>query len=63
MQALAAHKRDLELQKVEQQQKLAQYFEKNTRTNRHHEQWTTEGYYEKANREAELFSERKIRAV
>lgn len=63
LQALAAQRRDRELQRVEELKKVANYFEANTNKSRRHEQWTTEGYYEKANREAELLSERKIRAV
>ncbi|XP_053617539.1 trichoplein keratin filament-binding protein-like [Plodia interpunctella] len=63
LQALAAQRRDNELRKAEELKKVANYFEANTNKSRHHEQWTTEGYYEKANREAELLSERKIRAA
>ncbi|XP_045503655.1 trichoplein keratin filament-binding protein [Colias croceus] len=63
LQALAAQKRDNELRRAEELKKVANYFEKNTNKSRHHEQWTTEGYYEKAKREAELLSERKIRAA
>ncbi|KAJ0173046.1 hypothetical protein K1T71_011222 [Dendrolimus kikuchii] len=63
LQALAAQRRDKELQRAEELKKVANYFVANTNKSRHHEQWTTEGYYEKANREAELLSERKIRAA
>ncbi|XP_049879634.1 trichoplein keratin filament-binding protein-like [Pectinophora gossypiella] len=63
LQAMAAQKRDNELRRAEEMKKVANYFELNTNKSRHHEQWTTEGYYERANKEAELFSERKIRAA
>uniref|UniRef100_A0A2A4J0N7 Trichoplein keratin filament-binding protein n=1 Tax=Heliothis virescens TaxID=7102 RepID=A0A2A4J0N7_HELVI len=63
MQALAAQRRDNEFKRAEELKKVASYFERNTTKSRHHEQWTTEGYYEKANREAELLSQQKIRAV
>ncbi|XP_028176036.1 trichoplein keratin filament-binding protein-like isoform X2 [Ostrinia furnacalis] len=61
--ALAAQRRDNELRKAEELKKIANYFEANTNKSRHHEQWTTEGYYEKANKEAVELSERKIRAA
>ncbi|XP_026740572.1 trichoplein keratin filament-binding protein-like [Trichoplusia ni] len=61
LQALAAQRRDNELKKAEELQKVAAYFENSTNKSRHHEQWTTEGYYEKANKEAELLSQKKIR--
>lgn len=63
LQALAAQKRDNELRKAEELKKVANYFELNTNKSRHHEQWTTEGYYEKANKEAELLSIKKIRSA
>ncbi|XP_072934462.1 trichoplein keratin filament-binding protein-like [Epargyreus clarus] len=63
LQALAAQRRDNELRRVEERKKVASYFELNTNNSRHHEQWTTEGYYERANKEAELLSEKKIRAA
>lgn len=63
MQVLAAQKRDTELRRYEQCQKVADYFESNTRTSRHHEQWTTQGYYERANKEAVQLSEKKIKAA
>ncbi|CAH1641185.1 unnamed protein product [Spodoptera littoralis] len=63
LQALAAQRRDNELKRAEELKKVATYFETNTNKSRHHEQWTTEGYYEKANKEAELLSQRKIRAA
>nr|XP_013189573.1 unnamed protein product [Amyelois transitella] len=63
LQALAAQRRDNELRKAEELKKVAHYFEANTNNSKHHEQWTTEGYYERANREAELLSEKKIRAA
>ncbi|XP_034827520.1 trichoplein keratin filament-binding protein-like [Maniola hyperantus] len=63
LQAIAAQKRDNELRRAEELKKVASYFELNTNKSRHHEQWTTEGYYERANKEAELLSEKKIRAA
>ncbi|CAH0402778.1 unnamed protein product [Chilo suppressalis] len=63
LQALAAQRRDNELRRAEELRKIADYFEAHTNKSRHHEQWTTEGYYERANREAELLSEKKIRAA
>ncbi|KAL4711882.1 hypothetical protein ACJJTC_006051 [Scirpophaga incertulas] len=63
LQALAAQRRDNELRRAEELKKVAKYFEANTNKSRHHEQWTTEGYYEKANKEAILLSEKKIRAA
>ncbi|XP_059050674.1 trichoplein keratin filament-binding protein-like [Achroia grisella] len=63
LQALAAQRRDNELRRAEELKKVANYFEANTNKTRHHEQWTTEGYYEKANKEAEMLSQRKIRAA
>ncbi|XP_046964420.1 trichoplein keratin filament-binding protein-like [Vanessa cardui] len=63
LQALAAQKRDNELRRAEELKKVASYFELNTNKSRHHEQWTTEGYYERANKEAGLLSEKKIRAA
>ncbi|KAF9805777.1 hypothetical protein SFRURICE_009409 [Spodoptera frugiperda] len=63
LQALAAQRRDNEIKRAEELKKVATYFETNTNKSRHHEQWTTEGYYEKANKEAELLSQRKIRAA
>lgn len=63
LQALAAQRKDNELRKAEELKKVANYFEKNTNKSRHHEAWTTEDYYERANREAELLSNRKIRAA
>ncbi|CAB3246282.1 unnamed protein product [Arctia plantaginis] len=63
LQALAAQRRDNELRRAEELRKVANYFETNTNKTRHHEQWTTEGYYEKANKEAEQLGQRKIRAA
>lgn len=63
LQALAAQRRDNVLRRAEELQKVAQYFEANTNKSRHHEQWTTEGYYERANKEAELLRQQKIRAA
>lgn len=63
LQAMAAQRRDNELKRAEELKKVATYFENSTNKSRHHEQWTTEGYYEKANKEAELLSQRKIRTV
>ncbi|XP_075984052.1 trichoplein keratin filament-binding protein isoform X2 [Anticarsia gemmatalis] len=63
LQALAAQRRDNELRRAEELKRVANYFESNTNKSRHHEQWTTEGYYEKANKEAEELSQRKIRAA
>lgn len=63
LQALAAQRRDNEMRKAEELKKVASYFELNTNNSRHHEQWTTAGYYEKANKEAELLSERKVKAA
>ncbi|KAG6446866.1 LOW QUALITY PROTEIN: trichoplein keratin filament-binding protein [Manduca sexta] len=63
LQALAAQRRDNELRRAEELQRVAHYFEANTNKSRHHEQWTTEGYYEKANKEADLLRDKKIRAV
>lgn len=63
LQAIAAQKRDNELRRAEELKKVASYFELNTNKSRHHEQWTTQGYYERANKEAELLSEKKIRAA
>ncbi|KAJ8712992.1 hypothetical protein PYW08_008296 [Mythimna loreyi] len=62
LQARAAQRRDNELKRAEELQKVAAYFETNTNNTRHHEQWTTEGYYEKANKEAEMLIQRRIRA-
>ncbi|KAL0818253.1 hypothetical protein ABMA28_008746 [Loxostege sticticalis] len=61
--ALSAQRRDNELRRAEELKKIANYFEANTNKSRHHEQWTTEGYYEKANKEAVQLSEQKIRAA
>ncbi|XP_026314278.1 trichoplein keratin filament-binding protein isoform X2 [Hyposmocoma kahamanoa] len=63
LQELAAQRRDNELRKSEEQKKVASYFELSTAKSKHHEQWTTQGYYERANKEAELLSERKIKAA
>ncbi|XP_023943868.2 trichoplein keratin filament-binding protein [Bicyclus anynana] len=63
LQAIAAQKRDNVLRRAEELKKVASYFELNTNKSRHHEQWTTEGYYERANKEAELLSEKKIRVA
>lgn len=63
LQALAAQKRDNELRRAEELKKVATYFEINTNQSRHHEQWTTESYYEKAKKEAELLSSKKIRTA
>ncbi|KAI8442246.1 hypothetical protein MSG28_005817 [Choristoneura fumiferana] len=63
LQAIAAQRRDTELRRAEELQKVADYFEANTNKSRHHEQWTTEGYYERANKEAEMLSARKLRAI
>ncbi|CAH0713787.1 unnamed protein product, partial [Brenthis ino] len=63
LQAIAAQRRDNELRRAEELKKVANYFELNTNKSRHHEQWTTEGYYEKAKKEAELLSEKKIRTA
>ncbi|XP_045486973.1 trichoplein keratin filament-binding protein isoform X1 [Pieris rapae] len=63
LQAIAARKRDNELRKADELRKVASYFEKNTHKSRHHENWTTEDYYEKAKKEADILSEKKIRAV
>ncbi|KAM3963829.1 trichoplein keratin filament-binding protein [Aphomia sociella] len=63
LQALAAQRRDNELRRAEELKKVANYFEANTNKTRHHEQWTTEGYYERANKDAEMLSQRKIRAA
>lgn len=63
LQAIAAQRRDNELRRAQELQKVANYFESNTNKSRHHEQWTTEGYYERANREAELLSQKKIRTA
>ncbi|XP_063388986.1 cilia- and flagella-associated protein 53-like [Cydia fagiglandana] len=62
-QALAAQRRDNELRRAEELQKVANYFESNTNRSRHHEQWTAEGYYVKAKKEAELYSTKKVRAI
>ncbi|CAG9559079.1 unnamed protein product [Danaus chrysippus] len=63
LQALAAQKRDNEIRRAEEVKKVANYFEINTNKSRHHEQWTTEGYYERAKKESELLSEKKIKAA
>ncbi|XP_050677374.1 trichoplein keratin filament-binding protein-like [Leptidea sinapis] len=63
LQALAAQKRDNELRRSEELKKVASYFELNTNKSKHHECWTTEEYYEKARKEAQLLSERKIKQV
>lgn len=63
LQALAAQRRDNELKRAEELKKVATYYESNTNKTKRHEQWTTEGYYEKANKQAELLSQKKIRAA
>lgn len=63
LQELAAQRRDNDLRKSEEQKRVANYFERSTAKSKHHEQWTTQGYYERANKEAELLSERKIKAA
>lgn len=63
LQALAAQKRDNELRRTEELKRVANYFESNTNKSRHHEQWTTEDYYERANRESEILHKKKMRAV
>ncbi|CAK1541600.1 unnamed protein product [Leptosia nina] len=63
LQAIAAQKRDNELRRAEELRKVATYFEKNTNKTRHHENWTTADYYEKAKKEADLLSAKKIRAL
>ncbi|VVC95892.1 unnamed protein product, partial [Leptidea sinapis] len=63
LQALAAQKRDNELRRSEELKKVASYFELNTNKSKHHECWTTEEYYEKARKEAQLLSERKIKEL
>ncbi|CAH2093835.1 unnamed protein product [Euphydryas editha] len=63
LQALAAQKRDNELRRAEELKKVATYFELNTNKSKHHEQWTTEDYYERAKKEAELLSEKKIKTA
>lgn len=61
LQALAAQRRDNELRKAEELRRVANYFEANTNKSRHHEAWTTEGYYEQANKDAEMLNNKKIR--
>ncbi|GBP74719.1 hypothetical protein EVAR_103553_1 [Eumeta japonica] len=63
LQALAAHRRDAELRKAEELKKVAHYFEKNTRASKLHEQWTTQDYYERATKDAELLNEKKTKSV
>ncbi|CAG5044326.1 unnamed protein product [Parnassius apollo] len=63
LQALAAQRRDNELRRAEELKRVANYFETHTNKSRHHEQWTTEDYYERANREAEILNEKKKRAA
>ncbi|XP_068623693.1 trichoplein keratin filament-binding protein-like isoform X2 [Battus philenor] len=63
LQALAAQRRDNELRRAEELRKVANYYESNTNKTKHHEQWTTEGYYERANKEAEILNQKKIRAA
>ncbi|KAJ2942862.1 hypothetical protein O0L34_g15052 [Tuta absoluta] len=63
MQILAAQKRDNEIRKAEELKKVASYFEKHTNKSRHHELWTDKDYYEKAQKEADLLSQRKIKAA
>ncbi|CAH2052049.1 unnamed protein product, partial [Iphiclides podalirius] len=63
LQALAAQKRDNELRRTEELKRVASYFESNTNKSKHHEQWTTEDYYERANKEAEILRQKKMRAA
>lgn len=63
LQAIAAQKRDNELRRAEELQKVATYFQKNTNKSKHHETWTTQDYYEKAKKDAELLSKKKIQTV
>ncbi|XP_014356301.2 trichoplein keratin filament-binding protein [Papilio machaon] len=63
LQALAAQRRDNERRKAEELRKIADYFETNTNKSRHHELWTTEDYYERAKKEAEILRQKKMRSA
>ncbi|XP_041972039.1 trichoplein keratin filament-binding protein [Aricia agestis] len=63
LQALAAQRRDNEIRRTEELKKVANYFELNTNKSKHHEQWTTKDYYEKAKKDAEQLCEQKLKAI
>lgn len=63
LQALAAHRRDNELRRAEELRKVADYFETNTNKSKHHELWTTDDYYERAKKEAEILRQKKMRSA